>query len=482
MTRGEANRSRRTAWLVFAILFCAYAYFFQGGGWNPNSRLDLTRALVERQTIRIDAYRGNTADWARRDGHFYTNKAPGLSFASAPFFGVASAAARAVDTDDPERSLRVAAYLTNLAVNALPSALLGVLLMQVLGRLGVESPIQRAWLAIAFGLGTLVFPYATAYYGHNLAAMLGFVAFAALLEARERADPRGASAMAGMAAGAAVAVESSALLVAAVLGASLLTRAHRSRVLPGYVIGGLPVALLLGAYHWSAFGHPLDTGLDYWNPGIAVSRDGGLFGAPTLSRLYGLVLSPERGLLFTSPLLALAPFGWASLRRRSAYAGWVCAAVPLAFLALLSCFYAWEGGWAAGSRYMIPCLPFLFVPVAFAAAQLPRIAAALAGLSAVIMLSITAVAVEVPAKAAIPLLDFTLPHLARGDVAVNPQGLDDARPGPGYRNLRAPQNAHSFNLGERLFPHHVASLAPLLIVQAALAFQLVRVGRRLRGS
>ena len=86
MTRSEATRSRRAAWLVFAILFCAYAYFFQGGGWNPNSRLDLTRALAERQTIRIDAYRGNTADWARRDGHFYTNKAPGLSFASAPFF------------------------------------------------------------------------------------------------------------------------------------------------------------------------------------------------------------------------------------------------------------------------------------------------------------------------------------------------------------------------------------------------------------
>src|SRR4051812_36265094 len=45
-------------------LLCFYAYFYSGTGWNQNSRFDLTRAIVEEHTIRIDSFQKNTGDKA----------------------------------------------------------------------------------------------------------------------------------------------------------------------------------------------------------------------------------------------------------------------------------------------------------------------------------------------------------------------------------------------------------------------------------
>ncbi len=58
-------------------LLVSYAYFYQGGGWNQNSRFALVRAMTERDTLQIDAYREATGDRAVWNGHFYSDKAPG---------------------------------------------------------------------------------------------------------------------------------------------------------------------------------------------------------------------------------------------------------------------------------------------------------------------------------------------------------------------------------------------------------------------
>lgn len=52
------------ALLISATLLSSYAYFYESGGWNAQSRLDLTRAIVERRTINIDSYHENTGDKA----------------------------------------------------------------------------------------------------------------------------------------------------------------------------------------------------------------------------------------------------------------------------------------------------------------------------------------------------------------------------------------------------------------------------------
>ena len=82
--------------MLFVLFFVSYGYFFQGGGWNQNSRICLTRALIDQRSFKIDCCKEdsqemefvNTGDWAYRDGHYYSNKSPGLSFMAVPPFAL----------------------------------------------------------------------------------------------------------------------------------------------------------------------------------------------------------------------------------------------------------------------------------------------------------------------------------------------------------------------------------------------------------
>src|SRR5919202_2159871 len=92
MPKGEKKRRL----LIGVLLLGSYAYFYQGGGWNQNSRFDLTRALVERGTVQIDAYADNTGDKAIFDGHTYSDKAPGQALTAVPPLAIGRSAVRAL--------------------------------------------------------------------------------------------------------------------------------------------------------------------------------------------------------------------------------------------------------------------------------------------------------------------------------------------------------------------------------------------------
>src|SRR5260370_2392205 len=87
--------SRRRGTVLAILLLASYAYFYEGGGWNQNTRFDLVRAIVEGHTLRIDLYHENTGDKARVGDHFYTDKAPGASLTAAPGVRLARALRRA---------------------------------------------------------------------------------------------------------------------------------------------------------------------------------------------------------------------------------------------------------------------------------------------------------------------------------------------------------------------------------------------------
>ena len=119
----------KAASLLGAVLFFSFLYFYEGGGWNQNSRFDLVRAIVEQHTLRIDAYYQNTEDRAYVAGHYYSDKAPGLAFFSLPFALVARPAMRFVGID-PESpgGVVVLSYVVSAGASALPAALAGVCL------------------------------------------------------------------------------------------------------------------------------------------------------------------------------------------------------------------------------------------------------------------------------------------------------------------------------------------------------------------
>src|SRR5690349_10679070 len=87
---------RMRAALIVAVLFLSYAYFYQAGGWNQNARFDTTRAILEQHSLTIDAYHENTQDKALFRGHYYSDKAPGVSLLAIPAAAAAKSALKSL--------------------------------------------------------------------------------------------------------------------------------------------------------------------------------------------------------------------------------------------------------------------------------------------------------------------------------------------------------------------------------------------------
>ena len=453
---------RRVSLPLFARVFGTYAYFYQAGGWNQNSRFDLTRAVVEQGTFSIDAFQENTGDKARRDGHWYTDKAPGLSLLAVPAYALVHAVRPG--------AVVAGSYLGTVVAVGLPSALAALALFA----LGRAFGLTAAWAAaatVAYALGTLALPYSTIFYGHQLAAALGLIAFA-LVRARR------APALAGLLLGLAACVDyTSAILVIAVLGYAVARLGARG--VAWVVSGGVPAALALGAYHWAAFGHPLALPYDFvlqehrrmgWFMGIA---------APDPHVIGALLVGRYRGLFYGSPWLALGVPGLIVLARRGFRAEAItCGAIVVAYLLLNAGLVDWHGGWAMGPRYLIPAIPFLAVgamglviawPEGSAArSAIAWIGGAAAAASIALMLMGTAVRPDVPLTIARPFTQFVIPSFWHGRVARSNHAID----GEGVSGVQA-----AWNLGHLVGLERLFTLLPLGAWWAVTGWWLARAVR-----
>ena len=106
-------------------LFVAYAYFYQGGGWNQNSRFALVRAIVQQQTLRVDdtAYfdgrpGSRVTSFSNYKGHLYFDKAPGVALAAVPV--VAPAARTFVEHPASREGIAILSYIATVLTAALP--------------------------------------------------------------------------------------------------------------------------------------------------------------------------------------------------------------------------------------------------------------------------------------------------------------------------------------------------------------------------
>jgi hypothetical protein len=477
---------------LFALALGAYAYFYQAGGWNQNSRFDLVRATVERGTSSIQGYHRNTGDHARKDGVYYCDKAPGASWLAVPAYGIIHLVAGG-ERPSP-RYLAVSSYLATVWAVGVPAAAAVVALYLLLGALGLGFGARLAFSA-AYAFGTLAFPYATLFYGHQLMASLVLIGFSILACARRRMLDGGAPpgpvrlAAAGVAFGFAVVVEYPAALAVLPIFAYacwMLWPGDRKRIL-WLVAGGAVPGIALAAYHWAVFGGPLTLPYEF---STQTHRGQGFMGigAPRDGATWGVLFSSYRGLFFSAPWLLLAVPGAALLawNRRVRPEAIVAIAISLLFFWLNISLVDWQGGWAMGPRYLVPALPFLAVAAAGVALAWPerwigwpRVAAwlgfaGLAGYSALLMLAGTAVKPEVDVRIQKPYAQFLLERFYAGELAVSTQGID---------MKGAPRNAprRAWNLGHAMGLDGFASLLPLIVFAAGAFAWILLAARRERG-
>ena len=190
-----ANRSShslhwKSALLLGCVTFFSFSYFYEGGGWNQNSRFDLLRAIVERGTLQIDAYQENTEDKVPFNGHFYSDKAPGLVFLAVPVALVVRPVLRAAGFDlQSPRGVLWFSYAVSAGAVALPTALAGIWLYFLGLRLG-SSSTGAAFATMVMCLGSPIWAWASLFWAHALVGACLVFALAAALRLRENNRPR----------------------------------------------------------------------------------------------------------------------------------------------------------------------------------------------------------------------------------------------------------------------------------------------------
>lgn len=281
--------------------------------------------------------------WFRRHGQHVVSLYPiGPGLLNTPVFWIAWRLGQPID----ERVVPLT-HVTTSIVAALSVACVYLALAQV-----CAERRTAAFLTLAFAFGTAVWSTnSRSLFQHGPVVLFLSAALAALLTRRP-----GMVALAGLLLGLAVTMRPTTLLILAALALYVL-RQHRAAFAAFAALAAIPLALL-GWYSWVYWGTPLALGQ---GQGIAevLSSPGP---APAVA-FVGLLLSPNRGLLVFSPMLAFSLLGAAYLlhRRRGPavlpYLVWA----SLAEYGLYMLWPNWWGGHTYGYRFLIDVLPALMI-------------------------------------------------------------------------------------------------------------------------
>jgi hypothetical protein len=394
--RRSQDYRERIGMTLFWLTILVYAYFVpEYFSWNTESHLYPAFSFVDHGTFQIDRYQQYLGDKAYWHGHYYSDKAPGLTFLAIPVYAVLHVMlgnqpgygyihSRTIEYYISFDMIRLRYGITFLLV-ILPSAGLVWLLWLFLTHLTSSAGWSLIVTAV-YAFGTTAFLYSDWFFSHQITAVLLFASFL-LLYWHVRYKPPNRrmyllSACAGLLAGYSVISEFPTAIIAALLGIYLLVVARsRLRTLLAFAAGMIPPAALAIYYNIAAFGAPFATGYMHVHSEFYHSNiHGGIGGItnplnygiqiPTWNVIWQLTLGTYRGLFFICPVLLLfVPGVIVMWRRRSLRPElWLCVAIVVIYLIVDASRGVDQNGWSGGasvtSRHLVPMLPFMVIPIA----------------------------------------------------------------------------------------------------------------------
>lgn len=382
----------RKEFKIFITFFIIYSFFIQWLGSNEYSRFGLTRSIVDDGRFEIDSYFNTTRDRSYYNGHYYSDKDPGLSFVAVPvytfwkliydnLFSIAfkekySVSKDVVNFEIGQNKIIISQYvnpgffilfsmvLVTIFTSSLFSALL-LLLIYKISRYFTANEKYRLLITFTTGLGTLIFPYALVFMEHAIATFFAFLSFYLLFKVKqEKLKENKYFILAGLSIGLSITCSISTIIVGIACLIYILSF-KKEKILYfifGSFIGILPFLL----YNYLSFGNPFTLPRHYLDSTIWTKLGGidGL-GLPNPFVIIRLMFYPEKGIFFYYPVLLLSFIGLYYMYKKFKIESILILFIFFAFLILNSSWWAWWGGASFGPRHLTPVSTFLILPLIY---------------------------------------------------------------------------------------------------------------------
>ena len=325
--------------IYFVLAIYLLPIFFNSGSANDLTRWATTVSLVENNSFEIS--------WAKdlvgveftdvtttTDDKIYSNKSPGISLLSAPFYAIT----KVIIGKPTKENVRTSWFILRLLISSMPLFLLAFWLY--------SNEVDTYSLGILL-FATPLFPYSLLYYSHVLVATLVYIAFRLIYDGRRVFPER--CFYAALLLGFSLICEFSAIIPIIFFGIGLNFTEPRERVrrVIFYIAGIAPFIFILAVYNQVVFGSPFAM-LSHYE-----------LTYPTLSALYQFLFRPSHGIFVFAPVLMFSVFTFFDSEHGGTKRHRVkIATIVFTFIATIG-FAEKYGGESIGARHLIIILPLM---------------------------------------------------------------------------------------------------------------------------
>ncbi len=412
--------------ILFLLLLSISSYFHHPILFsNESCRYYLIMSVVDHHKLSVeDISTDKDDDLSFNNDHYYSAKAIGVPLLGVPVYWFIRNYTPLAETN-PFSALNV--YAVRFFVTTLPFTMLGIIMFNFVRRMGVDKG-KSLCMVLSYSLGSIALNHAMIFSGHQTAASFCFFSFSLIFWLKVKTKSCEPSSvlypmLAGLLAGIGALSDYTAMYIVLLLVFYIFSTSMPLQYKIFFILGGLPCLILLALYNFYCFGSIFS--FSYSHLTNEVFMDGaskGLLGIslPKLNVFCSILFSPSRGLFFIMPIFLYSIFGLLKMLKNKLF-------VPEAILIILiffgclfinSGFYGWHAGWTYGPRYLVPLLPFLAIPMAFAPLRSIWFLL-LFFLSIFQVLLSAAVFFHVPPEFANPLLEVIIPFISAGFTATN---------------------------------------------------------------
>lgn len=353
-----STQEKRDVVRLFLIMLLTFAIFSHWVGYNENSRVNLTGAILEDGEISIQKYHNNTVDKALINDRYYSDKPPGSSLAAIPAY---AAHKKIFGTGILAENNDFLKFMVVVSVSSIAGASTIVLLYLLQIELGMGRK-KSLLLAPLLGFSSLIFPYSTTFHGRMLGGFILLLATYIWVRKRGSFDntfffifPL----LLGLGTSTAYPVAIPAFFFSLLL----LRELWEKKAFTSYLVGGLLGLSPLMIYNTLIFGHPFDLAIFYntIDPETAKAAEEALVNTAILEpRLIGVVIlwfnmlfDPGIGLFWMFPVYVIGMLGMTSLWRKDRKLVVVAVASLFTTVLLISTLDFKQGAYF-GDRILLP--------------------------------------------------------------------------------------------------------------------------------